>query len=1240
MSVVQGDADAPALRPAMPQMVDDLARVVRRGRRRWRALILLEALGLAIAAPLAYLWLIILLDNAVHLPIWGRTLASAVFFAVTLGLVAFLIRQWPRTRLTEDQVALAIERRTPGGIENRLINAIQLTRDDPRHDVSAVKVVVEENVQHLQRVRLEQAAEARPAMVRLGLAGLLIVIGLVFFLMQPDRFSNATSRIFQPFAHVDPIYRTMLRVAPGNIEVTEGQDVTLHIEIDGRVPDDIVVLSNQQGDKATHRVALTPGDRSAAYTFEAVHRTMTYAVRGGDYTTDYYQITVPLALDVLKLDALLDYPGYTGLPDRRVGQADSHLEALAGTHAAATFTLNQPVADAVLVVEQEVETDTGSPPVNRIPLQRMSDTRFAGELTLQDVTGYTIEATRADGELLASSRYMLRALPDEAVTVQLSGVEQQSEMAIDAVLPLHVMARDDYGLAEVGLVYRVLLRPGITDASTDTAGEAPWREVESWQFSAGTSTINTPFAFNPGTLSAAEGEAIELAVRGRDHDPAKAGQWSVSPPVTLVISSDRARLQILYEQILATERELSELIAGHETQVEQAGQWMTKLDPTSGLRWDDQQNLAALATAMAAQAKAQAALREAAARTARDMVEEAGSLRMSVALLADTEMVRAIRILEAVTGRETPQDKRGAVGDARLTQDRTLRSLREIRQRYVVFRQDWELEYMVPFVESLADRQAALADMSRTYADLPADAVGSAQQQGTQRRQNKIAELTALAQIATGTIAERREELGSIMTDAFSRATQALGSDGLAADMRNASQHSVDGNWREAESHQRHAAEALAAVHRDLITAQAEAAREVLAALQSLTESKVDRQGTVKQLKPGTGEKVVEFDPDKVTLRDIAHYRRIAEQAAKRGTPADKVVDYVFEESMKGFLNQMNPEARQTIDRLKLASTPSGEWSVPNSSDRESNRTVPNMQEELDDIVGDLLDEADRLREDYETYNMNAAIRVIDPGEVGKQGGDLNSMGATASTGNQKPPTHNFGGASRTGRQGARAHGLVAGNEGVNRKGRDEAQEGQQEAPDQKGMVTNEDSSNMQQDTSTGVGGKLVKEKVSSFSTKDAGEWDDAMVERMQDPQKVQQIVERKGKPLDPRIAEALRDLNSDTEQVIQRIKAVRKELDKLYLPTDHLDDIAGQMRANLDRLDRRPDPEVFRLQVELLDRLVSTVSVFNRPMSDFQRSLPRELVVKGRVLDQPASPPIPGYEDVVKRYYQRLAEP
>ena len=123
--LIHGARDEAPITP----LVNELQTLVRRGRRRWQAIILLEAAGLAVATPLTCLWVVFLLDNLVHLTVWGRLIANVAFLFVIATLALRLRRRWCSAHFTEDQVALAIERRTTPGVQNQLINSLQLSRD-------------------------------------------------------------------------------------------------------------------------------------------------------------------------------------------------------------------------------------------------------------------------------------------------------------------------------------------------------------------------------------------------------------------------------------------------------------------------------------------------------------------------------------------------------------------------------------------------------------------------------------------------------------------------------------------------------------------------------------------------------------------------------------------------------------------------------------------------------------------------------------------------------------------------------------------------------------------------------------------------------------------------------------------------------------------------------------------------------------------------------------------------------
>ncbi len=1260
--------------PATAQMVDRIRTMVSRSAARWKRLIILEALAIVIAAPLTYLWLVFIIDNLFHLPVWGRVLASLGFFAAVVWLVVSLVRRWRQLHFTEDQVALAMERQS-GGIQNRLINAIQISRDSHGEN-QFDEAVVQENYENLQKIELHQAAQIKPAMIRLAVAGLVILFGVGFWVVYRENFKNAATRIMLPFAAVDPLYDTVLS---GFGDVEGGGDVTITINIKGQIPPSLSVLRSVDGQRTSERVVLPKTARSVFYTFKNVDRTTRYAVSGGDFTSPYFNINVPTPSSLSLVKATFHYPEYTRLPPKSVESAGGDMEALLGTKAQVTFVFDRAPDEAVMLLNialpanqptataapkagaGKTASGAGGPPKpdpsqRIVMLKKVSPTEYSTEITFVDVLGYQLKTQQGDRAPHLTSRYALRVRADADPTLDLTGLKKQAEVNVDAILPVKAIASDDFGLNKVGLFARkvlissaaaetVLNSPGIApesspgtaapgSAAAASANDGGWSPVTVWDAN-NVPEFRKDHELSVAALGAVEGEKYEVTVRGSDFDPLKKGTMIDGPTFTLLVGGEGVSLQLTYEQILQTEADFKVLIAAEQNAMTAAKAWMAKLEPASGLRWDDKATLDSLAAAMKAQAAEQEKIRLASGRVARDMVPQAGSLRLALGMLADTEMPRVIRILEAVPGRDNPQDKRSALADAKMAQERTVRSLQDMLDDYTRFRQDWELSNMVPFTKMLADRQAGMRDESTRNVTGPAPADPAPRQASAQRRQAKVVALVQLAQIAfTGLSARVKDE--PIIAKGFTDAAAALASSELRNPMNEAAELVKAGRWAEAAQRQTVAAEKLAAVNQILRKAQLDAAAAALAALKEKAKSDALAQAEIERLKKNEiGNFLDGFDEKKLTLSDILHMKESAKRKAERGEDA-KPDMYMLPEGFT--LNTPDSGKRQDFNTLKLAEKPTGEPSFPNSSDRKATHATPHIDENFKDLTGPLLEEADLLKEKYETYNINVGVNINEPGEIGKQGGDLNSTAASAATGNQKPPTQNVGGASRAGLQGARAHGAVVGSEGNDRRGRDEAQEGQERAADQSGSIKMKKTGDEAKDTSTGWGGKKVEDQNNTWSLKDAGKWDDDLANRMGKVEATAKVVERADGKIDARVAEMLRDLESTQEQVIERVKAIKKELNNLYLPTDRLDEIEKELARNLDSLKERPTEDVFRLQAQTLDKLRSLVRVLGDASSGYEPSVPRDQQVRGRVLDEPARQTIPGYEEAVKQYYEALS--
>jgi hypothetical protein len=1201
---------------ASADLLGDLQSLVRTNTRLWKRLIVLEMAAVLIAAPLAYLWIVFSLDMLVHLPRWGRILTSAVFLAVLFALARWIWRRWRAVRLTEDEVALAIERQSPGS-DNRLINSLQISRDSRLGGSEPGEALLRENHASLQRIQLSQAAKSKPAALRLTAAFGVVAIGVVFFVLRPDHFFNAAARLFQPFAEIAPLYRTTLTIEPGDLRALPGSTVTIRAIIQGEKPDFLTVkqrVGEQQMD--TDRVTVKAGAEWVEYTFPNVQRTLTYMVSAGDFTTPTFTITVPRPPQVNLVRATLHPPAYTGLPSREVESHGGDLEALRGTRAELTFVLDQEADTATL----SREGDTGEPVV----LERKSGTEFRGEIVFDQAIGYRVEARRAgDEDAGTGALYALRVLPDQAPWLTMRGLEKQMEALPGAEFPLSLAAGDDYGIKETGVFARV--------------GDADWRPVKTWPLDGETREWSLDHTLPVSELGAVEGDKVEVALRARDADPAKGAEWTTGESAILLIGGEGAQFSVLYEQILKSEADIANLIASQQEGVASVAAWIQKLDPGAGnFRLDDQKNLDALAAAMKEQAARQEALRQTAGAVARDLVPATGNLRFSIAMLADAEMIRATRVIESVPGADDPQKKRSALSEARFTQERTLRSLNEIYEQYVKFRQDWELANMTPFVKMLADRQAALGEESNTHKSKAPQAVVA---KAAGQRQTKLHTLAGLAEVALAGVGERVTVVDELLGQAFTGAAGAMESSGAKAAMEQAAKLAAAGDWAGAAQDQAKAAAALAEIHASLKKAGAEAIARAMKEAEAKA-SELAAQKELGEIMPGSLKASESFRQNLENVKEVVEMRESAAKAKEQDDLGAGEALPAVTEDLASRLKTVESSLRPDLSTLRLGDS-SGPTRKFNEGALPPNEMVaPLIPDKIEDLIGQLLDEADEMGEQFDTLTANSGLISADPGEVGKIAGRMNSSGATSTTGNKKPPTTNVGGMSATGRQGARSYGKVAGNESINRRGRDQVQEGQFAAPDQEGVMTEKKSEDMQPDQATGIGGKRVDSEKTKFSLSDKGEWDDKFADRMQKPQAVNTIVERQGKPLDPRVAAMLRDMEGDQEQMIERANALRKELKNLYLPTDHLDELIAQISQNLEKLRETPDEETFREQVELIDELRSEARVFNRAQSGFQPSLPRNQQVRGRILDEPAAPPVPGYEEAVKAYYRKLAAP
>ncbi|MEO8205783.1 MAG: hypothetical protein ABI615_06345 [Chthoniobacterales bacterium] len=1226
-----------SIRPETLELITKLRSLVDRNTRRWKALIILEALSVAIAVPTGYFLLAVLLDNSIHLPVWGRISICGVFFMTLIGFAIRLCRQWGQARFTEDQVALAMEKQTPG-VENRLINALQIARQGAQGNAALNQEVIYDNYQRLKRIEIQQAVKIRPALIRLSVAAFIVGVGVAFWFFQPELFLSAATRIINPLAKITPIYRTVLTVEPGNMRCEPGGDVTIKVSIKGDIPSELVIFRSSGEMRSSETIGIEPKATSVTYTFRNVQRSVSYSIKGGDFTSDTYLIDVPTPPQINLVRSSYHYPEYTRLPDQKIESAGGDMEALYGTKANLAFVLDQSADKATLLVEkistpagkaQKDDRDaTTTSSIERIEMKKLGTSEFSVDIVFADVLGYQIETQTGSQTVRKTVSYGLRVMADQAPSLTLTGIDRKAEAQIGASLALKVNSDDDYGLSEIALFYRKI------DIAAKAQGD-DWKQIIAWPVANSARQFQVDYTLSIASLSATEGDQIEILLRAKDGDPLKNGQWTSGEAYNLLIGGEGVALQVLYEHILQSEADIRTLITAQNLAATKTTAWNQKLDSSSGLRWDDKKNLDALGTALREQAKAQEEEREKMGKVARSLTEPVSSLRLPLGLLADTEVSRSVANLESVTRKDTPQDMRSMLADARLTMERTSRSLNDILEQYVRLRKDWELANMTPFVKMLADRQVALQNETAGYKDKPP--VGptvTPLRNSVSQRQNKLLLLSNLAQVALKGIGERVTQTDAILGKAFTEASATFDTSGLKSQMQHASTAATAGHWAEALPGQTKAGESLNKIHFLLQKAALDTARRVKTDPQHTPPTGLTEQQPLAPNQAGPLNSSTQNPFNIVTFVKTGEVKKTPlTSEASDFSPGTNLDQYI-----RNVTVQKSDDKRPGDGEYGNKNTPDGDSKITRTTPGPGN---PNVIAKVPEFFEEppsppLISEIEKLYKGFETLQANSSALVMDVGKVGTQGGEANGFSASSQLGNQLPPPVSADGFARSGRPGGLATGINASMEAASAQGRENPLEGVNNIADQAGTLKSKDDK--PSNSSPGTGGQSVDSKHTQFSTSESGQFDpEKSLPKMTTPQQTNKLVDRKGAPIDPKIAALMRDLKSNQEQLTERIKSLRKDLKNLYLPTDGWDKAILALSLATDRLDKVPDENFFQQELQLLSSLRQKLQVFETVSSSYQPSAPRTQTVQGKILDEPSSQTAFKYEDTVKNYFEKL---
>jgi hypothetical protein len=672
---------------------------------------IVSALVLGLVA-LGVAWLVVsALDMGLGL---GGILVRAVSVFLLVGALAVLAHQVVRMLSVSHSIRSYAARvgRELKEVGLDLLTALDLAHvDNTRLGYSTAfidKVIGDINAR-VRKLDLQLGAHRRRLALFLIPLLVLVVGGIAWFRIDEATFSYSLTRLAF-FWGLSENNGVLMAVEPGDREVLAGQDVEIGVGVTGflrRTPVLHVLADGEETAFAMDEVDAggTRGSRRYASTVSKVDRDITYFVTLGSEATGRYTISVREEPEIKRGTVTLDYPEHTGMGTEVLPRGIWDIAAPYGTVARMGFRANCNPESAWIAV-----ADTAGQ-VKEIPVEVLGDS-LAAETVLRKDAAYTVEMI-ADGGKRAKPHgpYNVTVIEDRRPYVRIESPAAEIFLETDMVIPLSIVALDDYGISLMRLYYRC---PGETSyIDLPYGGRTQARSDHNW---------------DTGFLDVIPGDAITYYVLVADNDALTGPKYARTDDYV-------ARVPTLYDFYESIEEEQGENLEELRDIAEEAQALKQEFEDiiedvkrTNDVGWEEQQ-------AVKQNLEAQDEIRDRLEDLERSMdetldrmgenplvgfeiIEKMEEIRRLFEQVATDEMRQAMDRLREEIDKLSPEEIRSAMENLNMSQEELLQRLDRTIEMLKRLQLQQEMEAALNLADRIAEGQNQVNEMVEQGGDL------------------------------------------------------------------------------------------------------------------------------------------------------------------------------------------------------------------------------------------------------------------------------------------------------------------------------------------------------------------------------------------------------------------------------------------------------------------------------------------------------------------------------------------
>ena len=514
----------------------DLVRL-RNAYKRRIALIFLTAAGAGVA--LLYSSFVIL-DLLIQFP------SALCWFAwiVLLGIAGtggvFLLGTC-RRRISDAAMAVRVEKALPSA-QNRLINAVQLASQSDTSRYVAEKLLSEHELP-IDRLRTRDVTpQRRFQQLTAILLGALVVVGIVH-IVAPAQAVQSGKRLLLPMGGYRPYTQTLIEsVLPGDITVPRGNSIEIQVRIGGVQPKSVTVEWRRSNVTETTLALAERNDDSndAAQTvfsgnaYDVLYDAR-YRVVAGDARSKWHSVEVTSPPGLLSWSAEVNPPAYLGRPGYELNADSASPDVPAGADIILTGKASAPLSSVTVVrnTRNLQPGTTGKDGAFRVAFNIGGGGRIRLRLT-------------SEARLETEETLPFVVVLDQPPSVRLSAEKNVFDVQTGGKLPVEIRASDDHGITLLGL--------------EKVGGDGKIVELLAQQVDGTPQDVERTLALDVDSLGLRTGQSARCRAWAEDNAPGSMRHRAYSQVFTVRIPQPREQREDLARQKQQVASRLAELI--------------------------------------------------------------------------------------------------------------------------------------------------------------------------------------------------------------------------------------------------------------------------------------------------------------------------------------------------------------------------------------------------------------------------------------------------------------------------------------------------------------------------------------------------------------------------------------------------------------------------------------------------------------------------------------------------------